>query len=296
MDRQSYLSAVADLITSNYPQDKARGLKASEVGLLVRRELPRVNWTDFGFLKLKDVLAELESQGQIRTGIDAKFAYSVWIGNENNLRTSERQLMPPPTNLPRFRPLRKPIWTAFVADRPQGRRFLCKTDGMVRMGLYEDPGPGSEWVEIIPVAQDTQRAWAKDFIDQRQLDDPDGLVTTLDTDMWYHDFVTELRKRGPDDARPWLRLRSGKIVKHVQEWVEKNSVPEELVFEAQQPPERSVQVRDFGTSSDLRAGLMAALESLATDELLQLRIPARNLLAVFRPDLLGSGVKSRRQS
>ena len=296
MDKQGFLSVVADLIVSNYPEDEQRGLRASEVGLLVRHALPETNWSEFGLPKLKDILVELERQGRIRTGVDAKFAYTVWLGEEKVRERSDRPLLPPQSNLRRFRSLRKAIWTAFVADRPHGRRFLNRIDGTVRMGLLEVPSPASEWVGINPVPQDTQRSWAREFLAQCQLSEHNELLATLETDLWYRDFVQKLRELRQDDAGLWLRLRSERIIEHVHEWIEKNGVPQDHVFEAQEAPKRSVHVRGIGKYPDLREGLIAAVESLTTDELLQLRIPARKLLTVFRPDLIDSGVKSCRQS
>lgn len=183
MDKQSFLSAVLDLITSNYPEDKARGLKAAEVGLLVRNSLAGTSWADFGFPKLKDVLSALERQGLIRTGSDAKFAYTVWIHEENDRGASSR-LVPPQREMTRFRPLLKPVWTAFVADKPHGRRFLSKSDGTVRMGLSEEASPGSDWVEMTPVGQDTQRSWARDFLKQNEVGDQDEILESLESDFW----------------------------------------------------------------------------------------------------------------
>ncbi len=295
MDRQDFLSAVLNLITSNYPEDKARGLKASEVGLLVRSSMADTSWAQFGFPKLKDVLSELERQGQIRTGIDAKFAYSVWIGEEKT-RDPMGRSVPPSNETPRFRPLRKPVWTAFVTDKPRGKRFLSKSDGTVRMGLPEESNPDSDWVEMIPVTQDVQRSWARDFLKQNEISDQDGFLESLESEFWYHDFVEKLRADCPDRARAWLRVRSSKIVQVVQEWTNREGIPQDLVFEALQPFEKRVPTRGAGRYSDLRGGLIAAVESLTTDELLHLSIPARTLLAVFRPDLLASGIKSSRQS
>jgi hypothetical protein len=131
---------------------------------------------------------------------------------------------------------------------------------------------------------------------QREVSDQGGLLESLESDLWYHDFVEKLREIRPDEARTWLRLRSSKIVQIVQEWANREEIPHDLVFEVLQPLERPVPTKDTRQYSDLRGGLIAAVESLTTDELLQLSIPARTLLTVFRPDLLASGIKSSRQS
>lgn len=164
------------------------------------------------------------------------------------------------------------------------------------MGLPEESSPDSDWVEITPVTQDTQRSWARDFLKQNEISDEGEFLASLEGDFWYHDFVEKLRVNRPDEAQTWLRFRSSKIIQIVQEWTKHERIPQDLVFETPQPFERHAPTRDTRRYSDLRGGLIAAVESLTTDELLQLSIPARTLLSVFRPDLLASDVRSSRPS
>ena len=117
MDRDAFLSAVSKLILSNYPKDPLRGLKASEVGLLIRRGLPEVSWESFGYPKLKGILADLEASGLIRTGVDEKQAFTVWLPGTPASTIERSATQPQQQGLAQrepFRPLRKAVWSAFV--------------------------------------------------------------------------------------------------------------------------------------------------------------------------------------
>ena len=74
-----YLSEVYRVIRENFPStDPTGGMTAAAAGYLVKLFVAP-DQTQFGFLKFKDVLQQLEQQGLIRTGANSKDALSIWL-------------------------------------------------------------------------------------------------------------------------------------------------------------------------------------------------------------------------
>ena len=293
MDRDTFLSAVSELISSNYPEgDPQRGLKASEVGLLIRRGLPEVLWETLGYLKLKEILADLEARRLIRTGFDEKHAFTVWPPDAPASQTERSATQPLQEGLAqreRFRPLRKDVWSAFVTAWPPGKRFIHRRDGTVRMGFAEPPGPTSDWVEIKPLDQDSQKAWANEFLAQRGLEQDEGVRRALESPTWYRELTEKIREVNPLIATHWNQRRSMRVVQAVQDWIKSNDLPPESVFEPYAPAGRPTVAARRSAVTGLRGGLLAAVQQMTVDELLKIKIPTRCLLTVFRPDLLPPG-------
>ena len=290
MDRDSFLSAVHELISSNYPEDKARGLKAAEVGLLIRRALPEMSWESLGYIRLKDILVDLEAQGRICTGFDEKHAFSVWLPGvpRRESQQSVDRAEPGQGRVRRqgFRALRKPVWSAFVTALPRGKRFIHSRDGTIRMGFSEAPDKSPDWVEIIPIDQNTQRAWAEQFLAQLGLPQDEALRRTLDSATWYRDLAEALREVNPWLVSQWNQHRSARVVEAVRSWAGPNNVSPELLFESRAPVSRSSNLGKKESSKNLREVLLAALRQMTVEELLEIKLPASCLLSVFRPDLV----------
>ncbi|MBU0717526.1 MAG: hypothetical protein KJ749_04695 [Planctomycetes bacterium] len=292
MDQQQFLETVVHLVESNYPRDPRRGLKAAEVGLLVHRALPDLDWNSLGFSKLSDVLDVLEDREIIQTGPDDKRALTVWLRDREGAGIPATPRAFPPRGeivgaVTIFRPLRNDVWTAFVAALPQGRRFLRQSDGVVRMGLDDAPQPEQEWVEIEPIAEDRQKEWAVEFLRESRLDKYPELALALDAPDWYRVFPEKLRADARVEPSRWNRLRSNRILQRVREWAEQKKVSPEVIFSpacARTLPARLVSRPD---EHDLKRRLLDAVGQMTVNELLEVRIPARYVLQVFRPDLLG---------
>jgi len=291
MDQKEFVSTISGIIQKNYPTDRKRGLKASEVGVLIRVTLPDIKWEDLGFQKLKDILAELESQKLIETGYDDNHAFTVWLpGSSGDYGRKNRETISVIQGTSgSFRPLRKPVWTAFVSVFPVGRRFIRKTDGFVSMGMDDHPLPNTDWIEIDPISQETQKSWAKEFLSKFNIEETNELTVSLNEHTWYRTFVEQLRKQNPDDAYGWQRLRSSRVVEFVRKWVQQKGVSDELVFEPRIDYTSLSKQTQHAKVKNLRDGLLAAIAAMNTNELLELRIPAKCLLGVFCPELMSPG-------
>lgn len=290
MDRDDYVSSVSKIITSNYPVDTDRGLKVAELGILIKRLLPHPTWEELGFPRLKDVVAVLEAEGSVRTGYDSKSAFTLWLpeGTERVERPKVEDGAPPPSVSAIFQPLRKPVWTAFIAALSGGKRFLRRTDGTVVMGVQQEPIPATNWIQIEPIDQDRQRSWAREFLREAAVRETEELLGSLASATWYRDFEDKLADLSPSHAHAWRRHRSNRVIQHVREWIARNRIPTDLVFEPRLGERTITSRRKPPQSQDLRLGLLAAVHELKTEQLLQLRIPAKILLSVFRPDLVST--------
>lgn len=122
MRQDEYCAEVYRVIRENFrANDVSGGMTAAAAAYVVQQALS-VSHEAFGFERFKDVLAFIEKQGLIRTGPNAKQAFALWLTESPATPTAALRVgnRPPPP----FRRLRNPIWLAFVATSPGGRRFL----------------------------------------------------------------------------------------------------------------------------------------------------------------------------
>lgn len=266
MNSDEFLQAVSQLI-ANSDTDGA-GIKASTLGNLILRSLPD-RWNQHGYPRLSDLLAELSQTGAVRVGNDTQGALTAW-----STGMGLRQRRPATV---RFQRLRKNVWLAFVSAIPPGRRLLHRTSGVVLMGQSDSP-PEDGWVQISPISQDEQKAWARELIDTNHLD---TLTPTLDSSTWYLAFASELRSVRSDLLPEWNRFRSSKVTQAVRQWCSENSVAWDVVTDkaaAQNPVKPPLEPTGDPAKGDARGVILNALAMMSTDDLLEIPIPAKYLL------------------
>jgi hypothetical protein len=267
MQLDEYDDAVFQVIKSN---SKIEGLKAGTLGNLLRRAFPDDNWKTFGHPTFKSFLQRLEIKGLIRTGADESGAFAVWLGEQP-------QKIPVQTQ--KYNPLKNEVWLAFVGPRPNGRRFINRDSGMVRMGLRESPHPADQWAEINPITESEQKKWATEFVSKHCVSSP-SVAQTLTQNDWSLKFAAELRAENADLAKQWNRKRSEKVSSLAAAWSDTHKIDRNLIFRQQSTAvARPVHVTSrLGSDAQARSVLMAALSQMSTDELLHLPIPARYLM------------------
>lgn len=285
MDQETYIEEVSRIITKNFhPNDVTGSMTAARAGSLVRQVLQTAP-TEHGFSKFKDVLREVEKQGDIRVGSNSKQALAIWLsGVSTGTKPQSEQVARLSAGKP-FRPLRNRLWLAFVVETPVGRRFLNKRTGDILLGQEKKPEPEDEWVEIVKVPDEEEKADAREFIETEGLQNDGHLTGSLDSEYWYSDFPAKLRNLRADLAAKWNRRRSVRIFERVETWREQNGIPSDMVYQSIRSPRDSWLRVDGGAQRELRAVLLSALERMETTKLLDLRIPARCLLRALRPDL-----------
>jgi hypothetical protein len=285
MDNKEFLGAVLDLIRLNYPAHQPGGIRVAYLGNLIHRAFPNVHWTSFGFLKLKNVLDELETQGAVRTGRDHNGTFVVWPANAPVSATPAIPESKPALSARPYLPmLRREVWFAFVSETPVGRRFLDRNTGDVRMAASNVPSDSGDWVEIQPIDQETQRQWARDFLTAQGL--LNGEVQTCLADrQWYRRLAEFLEQRRPEALASWNRLRTQNAIGHVRNWCESHAVRFDSVTESFLRRKQFDESASGPRTKDLRQALLKAIEKMATSELLELPIPAKHLVQALRPDL-----------
>ncbi len=284
-DRETYLKELSRIITQNFrPNDSSGSMTVAKVGLLTRQVL-RTGPGEHGFAKLKDALLELERRGEIRTGLNSKQALAIWLpGSSSEPRPSQARASGVPASRP-FRPLRKPLWLAFVVESPVGRRFVNKRTGEVLLGQEMSPEPDDEWIEIEKIPDAEEKADASQFIEEEGLQEESRLRDALASEYWYSQFPDRLRGLRPGLAGKWNRRRSLRVSNKAEEWRARHCIPEELVYQSEDLSDQDQASQETASARELREGLLKAVKAMETAELLELRIPARYLVRALRPDL-----------
>ena len=248
-------------------------------------------WADHGFPRLSDALERLEQSDLVETFRNEKGSLRVRATPSSMVASAsgpEAIRAVPTAHVQRFRPLRSPIWFAFIAALVEGqRRLLNRRDGTVWGDPGEPPGAQNDWVAVKPVDQDKQRHWAKQFIDDAPIgDDRQELLEALEPADWFRRFPAALQGRGPSLVRDWNHLRSERIIGYVKDWAATNAVPEDVLFDKAPSVRHSSPTEPSAGTRNLRESLLDAVAEMPTDALLDLPIPARLVIRAVRPDLL----------
>jgi hypothetical protein len=279
MNIEEYVDFGFQVLKSNI--DPASGfLTAARFGVLLRRANDETTWKSLGLNSLSSFLKILEGRGLVSVGPNEKKALSVWI------KTDGLPPHPPAQPTKAYNPLRKSVWSAFVLDGPVGKRFLHRTTGAVRLGVDTSPSPVDEWVEIVPVSQDDQRKWAREYIRSKKLESK-PITDALEAPGWYVRLTAALAAVDANAARHWNRCRSLKISHTVEEWCAKNSIQNALVFQSDLKDSQAKFPAAKALSPPMdqdrqRALVLAALAELPTESLLEIPIPAKYLFGVLQ--------------
>jgi|GEM_PF-3075872 len=293
MTPEDYLSKLQRLIAENFhPTDDSGGMTVAKIGTIASR-LIGVAPIEVGYAKFKDALLELERQGHVRIGANQKGALSIWVttdsakseGLSSSTAGAQKDVL---NNSKQFRKLRNSLWLAVVSANPDGKRFINRKTGEIRLGQSEDLQLVQDWVQIDHLSVDVDREDAKAFLVDEELDADQDLVATLDQPDWFQKFPSALRQRDFTYATRWNRRRSNRVITNVQEWMRLHDIPMRFIFEL--PTTRvTPSVEDISHRAprntqrgvDKRAIILEALHQMKTEELLDLPIPARCFIAAI---------------
>jgi hypothetical protein len=278
---EEYLAGVQRLVQESFrTNDPSGGMPVAKVAYVAKHACG--DHKTYGFFKFKEVLQELEKRGLIKTGTDSKGAYAIWLPGSSAV-TEPTQL---PQSWEKFRGLYSKVWFAFVSAIPAGRRFFNRRTGEVQLGASQQLEPADEWVEITALDSESERAKARQFVSEKMPGDAE-ILAAVESPRWYVGFPRLLRQRNLQLAAEWNRGRSNRVIEVARGWCERNRVDQELVFQRDYFKARtSAPSTSHAGGHQLKSLLLSALSSLTTEELLRLPIPARQLIAVVRPDLL----------
>jgi hypothetical protein len=283
MNYDDYQALLIETVRQNLgPGESA--VTAAAVGMYMRAAAPDVNYRAFGKRSLLVILQELEQAGRVRLVKTAKGALAV-EPTEKAGTPATQPAARAQASTPSFNPLHVAVWNAFVMGAPVGRRFMHRTTGALRSGLEFPPSPADEWVEIQPIPLEAQREWATRFLAEEAGDHAPQLRSALAEPGWHpRVFLSTLKTVSEGLARRWNLFRSQQVSTHVQAWLDRYAVAHHLAFNS---PARSVSVEptvdtgDAGREATRRA-ILAALETLPLDQLLDLRLPAGAMWAALQ--------------
>lgn len=280
MTYEEYLDLVVHTVAKNTKPDSGC-ITAAALGGLLRQASPEESWKTFGKRTLSELLTDPKLGGRLSLTKTDKNALAVVVG--------EGIPLPTPTAIETFNPLRKSIWDAFVLATPEGKRFLHRRNGIVRVGLDIAPAPADDWVEISPVGIERQRTWANEFIAEANSDATQDAEQTLNADHWHpHMFAQALRQIDENLARQWNRFRSSKVSSLVKEWLSQHALPFDMAFQSSirsgEAKGTTVEARESVSayeSEEVRRAILTALSSLPLEKLLEIPIPAGLMLSAL---------------
>lgn len=284
MTLDEYLDAVEAAIRENFrPSDKTGSMTAAAAAYLVQQRVP-VDRSAFGFNKFREVLNVLESRNKLRTGLNSKNAFSIWLADAS---PSQSKLDYRHVKVNRWRLLPQ-VWRAFVeSPHNRGTAFFDKSTGTIVYREHSLP-ESKNWLEIPTLSDAEQRKLAEEWLKRKQLDTVDTNAA-LASETWYTDLPSALALKSRELVSEWNRHRTSCIVEKVRDWHFKNGILEQFLFEAHDDwPKTSQPVAAQGNfdDDDLREMLLNAVRGLSTEDLLKIRFPAESLVALLRPDLL----------
>lgn len=273
MNVSEYSAAALNILRETY---RPEGVTAATFAQLLARGLPSEHWRSFGFMTFKAFLEDMERRAEISLRLDDKKALRVFFSVAQVVQADAagRPM--------KFNPLRQEIWRAFVFPKPTGLRFVHRRHGTVRMGLADPPTPVDEWAQVSPIPQSAQQQWARDLF---QRENPAGGaalmgITISDEPDWYSKFSAELRKIGGPLPAKWNALRSEQVAIAAQDWCQRNKLDPAIAFEQKHSAPRVADspAGPAASPDKVRRVLLAAVNQMSTDELLNLCIPAKYLI------------------
>lgn len=282
MTVEDYIAHVTQLIQTNL--NPLRGyITVAVLGERLKRSNLEVNWKTFGYPSLLRLLEDLERRNLVSLRKTEKDALAV---APFGLTTTAALTGPPaiPSMPKTYNALRKSVWAAFVFTTPEGRRFIHRASGVVRMGLQQEPTPIDEWSEIQPIPEDLQKEWAASFAAGDA-----ALLAAMHQANWHTAFPNTLMLKSHSERAAWNRHRSVSVSRLVEEWALAHSYPKELLFEPREstvaPVPKSPEVpRPLSSDEQVRRWLLAAISQLSTEQLLAIPITGQLLLSAMKSE------------
>lgn len=298
MTPEQYVDVIQQVILQNFqPNDPTGSMTVARIGWYARMATG-VEPAQVGFAKFRDALAVLEQRGVIRLGENSKNALAAWLleadagapsSQVSHVAAVSTRRDKDDVSHRRFRRLRNGLWIAVVSTSLPGRKFIHRTTGDIRWNLEDPPEPNDSWVEIPHADPVADRADALAFLVDEERASNAQLKTALESDTWFHHFPLALRDVDPLLAARWNRRRSNRVISEVETWAQNNQLPDSVIFDANERPtfRTSPESVQPTPTQDVRSLVLCALRRMTTEELLRLPIPARHMLAVARPELVG---------
>jgi len=274
-----FLEEVFTTIKTQFRADDiSGGMTAAQVGLVLRQQ--GIDFESNGYPKLRSLLEDISQHFDLSLDENSKGLLSVWIGPPPTFRLPQGRKAQLEGELSEPQRLKNVVWHAFVAEKPDGKRFINRQTGQIRINESETPSPASDWVEIPVIESDEERKQAREFLEKFDVEIHPEINEALTADNWFLELPRVINR---DLGIRWKRQRTRNVVKRAKAWQSENKIPKHFIFDTAKPP---TSITGQHNKSELRDLVLHAISQLSTDELLNLSIPIKNVVDALRPDLL----------
>lgn len=281
MELSEYLNEVVRIVRANL-QPVNRWVTAAALGTLLRNAYPNVNWKEFGYRSLFELLSDPQLAASLKIIKTDKGALAVALTDEHALSATQ--------HVETYNPLRKIIWEVFTLPSPPGRRFMNRLNGSVRIGLDAAPSPADDWVEVEKIGLAEQKRWAESFVEERA-DEPgvtEAVKAMVASPSWHpHQFGHEMNRISDGLMRQWNRYRTSRVSGFVKQWLSEQNLPIEWAFQTKTgfavgSPESAMENIDAQHApEETKKLILAALSLMSVEQLLDIPIPSRFIIAAL---------------
>lgn len=281
MELSEYLNEVVRIVRANL-QPVNRWVTAAALGTLLRNAYPNVNWKEFGYRSLFELLSDPQLAASLKIIKTDKGALAVALSDEHALSATQ--------HVETYNPLRKIIWEVFTLPSPPGRRFMNRLNGSVRIGLDAAPSPADDWVEVEKIGLAEQKRWAESFVEERA-DEPgvtEAVKAMVASPSWHpHQFGHEMNRISDGLMRQWNRYRTSRVSGFVKQWLSVQNLPIEWAFQTKTgfavgSPESAMEsIEAQHAPEETKKLILAALSLMSVEQLLDIPIPSRFIIAAL---------------
>jgi hypothetical protein len=144
---------------------------------------------------------------------------------------------------------------------------------------FVPPGTEGDWVRIAPITPETQKGWARAFLDL--IHDLPAEEAPLREERWWDAFTNWIRQNKPTAEIEWKKFRTTKVIEFLHSWAKENGINADILFvepavrEQTQAPPKPLPSTE---AEKLRQAILRALAEMPLPELTRLPIPLQYLI------------------
>lgn len=273
---------VADYVSGHFSVT-GQPVSGANLATAVRQKFGDFSYEQVGVTKLGDIVARAELKGLVVRNRQVTHLELFPTAQKLAVGTAERGSQAEAPG----RWIRPDVWRALVfipqkavhlIRRKTGEMVSVPNTGPSEVGEYS----GVDHATLKPIPPDIQKAWAKDFLAARKIEDlsletPDG--------RWWVPFLARVKH----DARlnnDWNRYRVERVSTYLDDWARQNDVDSSTLFSTARPNRRAfLAAQAVGIKSDeeeIRQAIVESVKEMNLDELKAIAIPVRCILRHFR--------------
>lgn len=265
--RQSVLDYVVELVSEHF-QAHARSIDGARIAKAIRSRFPSFDPKDLGLGDhwVGELVRQAEADSLIRRDASVRHLAVFPFGV-----TPPTTAVDPSDSAWHIEPN---LWQALVFVNAREAHYDPK---LRRIAI----GPANDAQIPVPkIAAATQQEWATEFLGREGLDVSDAPIDAPD---WWLAFPAWLREHQPLAENRWKKFRTAHVVHVIRQWAEQNHIPIEDLLSRPTARGKAAAVADADGEQKVRGAILSVVGELSTDDLLELRIPLREVVKHFVP-------------